>query len=250
MTYTALALLRILGDDFTGVKRKPIMEALKQLQCSDGSFMPIVEGAESDMRFVFCAAAISSLLEDWSGVDVDRMLSFVKSSQSYDFGYGLNPCLESHGGATYCAVASLNLIGWKFSTEGDLSNLTTWGVHQQGEFGGFRGRCNKVVDPCYAFWIGASLEILGSFHLVDKAALRATILECQCNYGGFSKIPNQHPDPLHTFYSICGLSLIKEPGIATLYCPLGVPAHSMGKIEGKDDRNEKMEVLDSSPEGF
>jgi geranylgeranyl transferase type-1 subunit beta len=30
---------------------------------------------------------------------------------------------------------------------------------QQDHFVGFNGRCNKRVDTCYAFWVGASLDV-------------------------------------------------------------------------------------------
>ena len=36
------------------------------------------------MRFLFCACAISYMLNDWSGVDVDRAVKFIKSCRSYD----------------------------------------------------------------------------------------------------------------------------------------------------------------------
>lgn len=30
---------------------------------------------------------------------------------------------------------------------------------EQMQWGGFNGRCNKVADTCYAFWVGASLAV-------------------------------------------------------------------------------------------
>ena len=30
---------------------------------------------------------------------------------------------------------------------------------QESQFVGFNGRCNKRVDTCYAFWVGASLDV-------------------------------------------------------------------------------------------
>lgn len=29
----------------------------------------------------------------------------------------------------------------------------------EDEFVGFNGRCNKMVDTCYAFWVGGSLDV-------------------------------------------------------------------------------------------
>lgn len=36
---------------------------------------------EADMRFLYCACAISYILDDWSGVDVDRAVNYILSSQ-------------------------------------------------------------------------------------------------------------------------------------------------------------------------
>lgn len=80
------------------------------------------------MRFLFCAAVISYIINDWSGVDVDRAVDFVRKShvsrhtmfcntetttdhssssssssvllaspQSYDFGIAQAPGQEAHG---------------------------------------------------------------------------------------------------------------------------------------------------------
>jgi len=94
-------------------------------------------GGEYDMRFVFCAAAITALLpkqadsadrvqeDDKTGkkakdekdketdgeLDLEQLVEYVRLSQNYDGGIGLGPGLESHGGSTYCAVAALALFG-------------------------------------------------------------------------------------------------------------------------------------------
>ena len=81
MTYTALAVLSILGDDLSRVRRGPILRALGRLQQEDGRFTASFGGSECDMRFLFCAAAISFILGDWSAVDKDLAVSFVESCQ-------------------------------------------------------------------------------------------------------------------------------------------------------------------------
>lgn len=35
------------------------------------------QGGESDIRTTYCAFAISSMLNDWSGLDVDRATEFI-----------------------------------------------------------------------------------------------------------------------------------------------------------------------------
>lgn len=32
-------------------------------------------------------------------------------------------------------------------------------AHEEAQFVGMNGRCNKRADTCYAFWVGAALEV-------------------------------------------------------------------------------------------
>ncbi len=81
MTYTAICILLMCGDDLSRVNRSAITKALRKLQQPDGSFSPIGAGGENDMRFVYCAAAISYMLNDFSGVDVDKAVKYIITSQ-------------------------------------------------------------------------------------------------------------------------------------------------------------------------
>jgi len=74
--------------------------------------MPIHIGAETDLRFVYCAAAICSMLNDWTGMDKLKAKEYILNCQSYDGGFGMVPGSESHGGGTFCAVAALHLMGF------------------------------------------------------------------------------------------------------------------------------------------
>jgi prenyltransferase beta subunit len=47
--------------------------------CVCCSFASVNSGSEEDMRFVYCACAISYILDDWSGVDLVAMVRFVNS---------------------------------------------------------------------------------------------------------------------------------------------------------------------------
>lgn len=64
------------------------------------SFSAFSNRAESDMRFVFCAVAVSYILNDFSFINIDALCEFIKKSISYDGGIGQGPGLESHGKST------------------------------------------------------------------------------------------------------------------------------------------------------
>jgi len=45
------------------------------------SFQPTTDGSENDMRFIYCACCISYILNDWSGVDIPRVVQYIKKSR-------------------------------------------------------------------------------------------------------------------------------------------------------------------------
>jgi len=217
MTYTALGILAMCGDDFSKVDKAAIIKGIKSLQQEDGSFCPVA-GSENDMRFIFCAAAISYMLNDFSGINIEKAFQYIVNCQAYDSGIAQCPGQESHGGSTYCALSALKLFG-KLEQLPHKKELIQWLLERQ--VSGFQGRINKDPDTCYSFWIGASLDLLGAYEYVDFTATKGFTLSCEQNVGGFSKVPDQYPDVLHTYMSLCGLSLGGEPGIAQIDSALG-----------------------------
>lgn len=91
MSYTALATLLTLGDDLSRVGKSDVVSGLRELQRVDGSFGATVDDCESDMRFLYCACAISTMLGDWSGVDTDRAVQYVLRCITYEGGISLLP---------------------------------------------------------------------------------------------------------------------------------------------------------------
>ena len=46
------------------------------------------------MRFVYCACAVSALLDDWSGVNRDSCLQYILACVTYEGGLSLVPGAE------------------------------------------------------------------------------------------------------------------------------------------------------------
>ncbi|XP_076465459.1 geranylgeranyl transferase type-1 subunit beta-like [Babylonia areolata] len=232
MTYTALACLLILGDDLSRVNRSSVVTGLRSLQQPDGSFSCVPEGSETDMRFVYCACCVSYMLNDWSGVDREKTISYITSSLTYEGGVGQGPGAEAHGGPTYCSVASLVLMGALDTTLSgrQQAQLKRWCVMRQQS--GFQGRPNKPVDTCYSFWIGATLKLLGMFDQTNYLFNRSFILSTSSPViGGFAKSPDDSCDPLHTYLGLCGLSLLGEPGLAALHPALNISQRAFQHLE-------------------
>ena len=67
------------------------MPGLKLLQEPNGSFRATIDPSESDMRFLFCACAVSQLLDDWAAVDKDQAVDYVLACITYEGGIALVP---------------------------------------------------------------------------------------------------------------------------------------------------------------
>ncbi|KAK6732531.1 hypothetical protein RB195_016730 [Necator americanus] len=226
-TYSGLLCLAVLGDNFQNINKEAILESVRCSQKEDGSFWSEGYGSESDMRFVFCAVAICHILQDNSYINWTSLKKFVRSSLNYDGGIGQGPGDESHGGSTFCAIASLSLSNrlWDGSilSRNEISRLVKWALWKQNH--GFHGRAHKDDDSCYAFWIGATLEILNASHLMDQQELRSFLLTAQHQpLGGFCKVPDPagFPDLLHTYFSLAAFSLLREPGFSPIHASLNV----------------------------
>ncbi|TEB39976.1 terpenoid cyclases/Protein prenyltransferase [Coprinellus micaceus] len=205
MTYCALLLLAMLRDDFSRLDRPGLIKFLRTCQKPDGSFSTVPGDTESDLRTLYCAFAISTMLDDWSGIDVERALTFVESCRTYEGGYGQSSFCESHGGIAYIALASIYLA----PPEHSKHHLSLAEREQSIRWfsGGFRGRTGKDADACYCFWCGAGLKILGADYLFNSRPMAEFLASCQFKFGGISKYPGEMPDPYHTYLSLAAISL-------------------------------------------
>jgi len=179
-------------------------------------------------------------------INIESATQYILSCKSYEGALGLTPGREGHGGSTFCGIASLYLLGvlddvmsreelrgWKdeliywcvmrqkslmkkvVDDDGSTTNNNDnngYVKEEEEEPAGMVGRPNKKEDTCYSYWIGGTLHLLSSSHLMDGWALREYVLLCQSPYGGFGKVVGAMPDLLHSFYSMAWLTLSKENG--------------------------------------
>ena len=90
-TYSALACLLILGDDLSRLRKSEILAGLSTYQRKDGSFIQAFCEHEDDIRVVYCAVTIAYILNDFSSIDVEKTVQFIRnclvrfSSSPYHF---------------------------------------------------------------------------------------------------------------------------------------------------------------------
>lgn len=101
---------------------------------------------------MYAACAISYLLNDWSGINIEKAVEFILACQNYDYAYGFGPEQESHcneyswydltgiAAATFLAVASLKLMG-KEDLISNKGQIIAYCLNRQ--YGGFQVRITK-----------------------------------------------------------------------------------------------------------
>jgi len=238
ITYTALLSLAILRDDFQNLDREGLKKFLKSVQCESGAFAtsPVdaiassEEEINADVRMTYCAFVICSLLDDFTCIDLEKALEFVRQCRTYEGAYGQVPGLEGHGGPTYCSLAALYLAPASKTSQplskSQVEQTLRWLSHNQvfledenagTGIGGFRGRTEKEADACYSFWCCASVEILRShvnaettdsdLTFIDKSANARWVERCMFKWGGVAKTPGEMPDPYHTYLALASVAV-------------------------------------------
>ncbi|TFY73953.1 hypothetical protein EWM64_g10059 [Hericium alpestre] len=130
MTYTAILSLAILRDDFLQLDRTGIVRFIASCQDSDGSFSTTPGAGDSDLRMSYCAFALSSMLDDWSGIDIPRALAFVKQ----------------------CRILNENELI-------DTAALRSFVARCQYKYGGIAKAPGEHPDPYHTYLTSAALAI-------------------------------------------------------------------------------------------
>ncbi|ROV88053.1 hypothetical protein VMCG_10412 [Cytospora schulzeri] len=137
-----------------------------------------------------------------------------------------------------------------------LANLSLTDPNESPKHVGFNGRCNKVADTCYTWWVLGSLSILGVLNnsdddgdsgtpspannnnennTVDPAALKAQrdflLDKTQHAIGGFGKRPGDPPDIYHSSLGLAALATMGYPGLKKFDSGLCVSVDTVRKIE-------------------
>jgi len=121
-----------------------------------------------------------------------------------------------------------------------------------GHLVGFNGRCNKVADTCYCWWVAGTLkvrytlcydtlsvlvpclscvEMLGHSGLVQRGPSRRFMLtQTEHLIGGFSKYPGGPPDLYHAYLGLAALATMEEPSLKEFDAPLCVSTETVLKI--------------------
>eukprot|EP01133_Synstelium_polycarpum_P011905 gene11905-13871_t len=171
-TLSAIQIL-ILLDAIDQLDVESVVKYVAGLQQEDGSFFGDKWG-EVDTRFTYCAVNCLSLLGCLDRIDREKAATYIHGCKNFDAGYGCIPGAESHAGQTFTCVGALAILGRLDLV--DCDQLGWWLSERQLPNGGLNGRPEKTSD--------------------DNET------------GGIADKPGNVPDVFHTFFGVCGFSLM------------------------------------------
>ncbi|KAK0411904.1 hypothetical protein QR680_005909 [Steinernema hermaphroditum] len=225
-TYAAVMALVTLKTDeaLSSIDRKALRNFILSVKNKDGSFSLHKDG-ETDMRGAYCALAVATITNILDDEISTNTADWITTCQTYEGGFGSGISCEAHGGYTFCAMASLALLGK--TNRAYIPTLLKWLANKQMRYeGGFQGRSNKLVDGCYSYWQAAIFPLIEfalqsenhwkddyvkHLELFDWKALQMyTLVACQDPSGGLRDKPDKSRDLYHTCYALSGLSIAQD----------------------------------------
>lgn len=215
-------------DDVPDFDIAKTIKYIKSSQSYDGGFSEAPLG-ESHAGMTYCAIAALSLLGhlNESGIESVEALTRWLVSRQVPFEKKDELGEEEREEALETGTEEEKLEISKVLSKVEL------GTDGRPVWGGFNGRCNKLADTCYSFWVGASLDMLKKLSLIDINANRRFLLEKTRHViGGFSKLPEPGaiPDILHSFLGLAALALMREDGVNRLDAALCISMQAKERL--------------------
>lgn len=66
-------------------------------------------------------------------------------------------------------------------------------------------------------------QILGASKFINRQKLKTFLLTTESTFGGYMKYADGHPDILHSFMALAGMSIINEPELKKIIPELCMP---------------------------
>ena len=179
---------------------------LKKLKNKKGSIQSFLTG-ESDSRMNYCILTICSLYNILT-IEISKDSEYhIFNIQMKDGSFSENKSREGHGSFFYCCISSLLFFSRKYKNIVIPICSDLWLFQKEKFFDfSFQGRCAKLTDCCYYFWIGASF-ILTSLNL-PKQLFNGLIFSKGKLKPGYSDKIGRSLDLYHSCYALCGFSIL------------------------------------------
>jgi len=202
----ALDLMNAVGD----ADRAFILDFVRSNQNADGGF-GAAEKHDSHILHTLSAVQILIILgclEDSNGVDLERIVAYIKSLQREDGSFAGDQAGEIDTRFSFCALASLHFLGRLDAV--DVEKAIEYIVSCYNFDGGFGTRPGSESHSGQVYCCLGVLAICGCLELIDVDRTGEWLAERQCPSGGLCGRPEKLPDVCYSWWVLASLAIIDK----------------------------------------
>lgn len=209
--YWGLNALYIMGSlDDASPQVLQVLEFIKKCQGRDGGFSA-APGHDSHILHTLSAVQILAILGRFNPefIDTKRCLEYVRSLQQEDGSFYGDEWGEVDTRFSFCALATLKLIGHLESI--DLNKAAEFIMSCNNQIdGGFGSKPGSESHSAYVYCCVGSLAILGQLDRLDKDHLGWWLSERQVPSGGLNGRPEKLPDLCYSWWCLSSMKMIDQ----------------------------------------
>lgn len=205
--YWSLTALNLLNSS-DSLDQKSLIEFVKSCQTSNGGFSPAPRH-DPNILYTLSAVQILCIYDQLDCIDVDQVALYISKSQKEDGSFVGDEWNEVDTRFSFCAVATLALIGrlWT-NTPIDINKCVDFLMSCMNFDGGFGCRPGSESHSGQIYCCLGTLSILHKLHLADSEALGWWLCERQLPSGGLNGRPDKLPDVCYSWWVLSSLSII------------------------------------------
>ncbi|KAM3728344.1 putative geranylgeranyl transferase type-2 subunit beta [Dirofilaria immitis] len=179
---------------------------VKQCQQPSGGFA-CAEQHDAHLLQTLSAIQIMIMLSKLDEIDIDAVACYVTSLQNDDGSFGGDECNEIDTRFSFCALATLHLIG-RLENSINVGKAIDFVLHCYNFDGGFGARPGSESHAGQVYCCLGSLAIADCLEMIDVQRTARWLAERQCLSGGLNGRPEKLPDVCYSWWVLASLRMI------------------------------------------
>nr|CDS28314.1 Rab geranylgeranyltransferase beta subunit [Hymenolepis microstoma] len=193
-----------------------IVDLIKSCFNPDGGFAP-APNHDSHILYTLSAIQILVTYDEVNQIDSEKVIKYISSLQNSDGSFNGDKWGEVDSRFSFCAIASLSLLGVIPTSTLDISQpiegvdiqmAVNFLVACQNPDGGFATRPGSESHAGQAYCVIGALSLLGQLRRLDIGKAAWWLAERQLPSGGLNGRPGKMPDVCYSWWVLASLTIL------------------------------------------
>ncbi|VDM03515.1 unnamed protein product [Schistocephalus solidus] len=213
--YWCLTALDLMGK-LDVIDKDKVIQFVQSCQKSDGGLAP-APGHDSHMLSTLSGIQILVLYNELEKIDRNKVVDYIAKLQNPDGSFNGDKWGEVDSRFSFCAIASMSLLGLLRSQVPDLSRpvkgvdlemAANFLVRCQNRDGGFGTRPGSESHAGQAYCVVGAMSLLGQLRRLDTGKAAWWLAERQLPSGGLNGRPGKQPDVCYSWWVLATLCIL------------------------------------------